>query len=255
MLTLPQKRHLIRAFLDEGASYAELDDLCADDTTQNNISSNVLTSILEAIFLGTGKTPVFSEERVFFQESDCHVMSPLPKPMRFRECPVSSIPGHKKDRTIFESFYPILTDNPGLYFRVALAWLLLQGSEQPLRVPALLHLSNRDFDSMRRVKVYVPVITNMDTRMDIVAISSEAFLQMMLMRNDKEPCYYTYDPRKGIQRTDESVPERSFEQVSNIRDIQYPAFYESMLQYIQERKFSIGAYNCGQFILDLRMRF
>jgi len=254
-LQVKQMRQIATRYLEEGASYDDLDNLCKTDITQNRIASVNLTRLLESIYIATGKIPVFGETGVTFENTDYPASSTLPSFLRFRDCPVASIPGHKRDREIFQSFYPILDENMGLYFRVALAWLR---ENKTSHVPVMLHLSNRDFDSMRRLKIYVPVITNMDTRMDIVAISSEAFLKMLITHNDgSQPRFYRFDPRSGARSptiTNELLPTAAIEQVEHIRNEQYPAFYERMLDYVKERRNSTGAYTAGQFLLDLQMR-
>ena len=242
--------------METGASYETLDKFCESDTTQNKVASDTLYHLLETIYIGTGKVPVFHEDRVEFENTKYPVAA-LPQFLKFKECPVANIPGHKKDREIFESFYPILTDNMGLYFRVALAWL---AESENQRAAVLLHVSNRDFDKIHRLKIYVPVITNMDTRMDIVAMSIEAFIPLMLMSSrggGSAPCYLRFDPRSGAKTptlTKELVPSRALEQAEYIKRVQYPEFYEKMLSYVSARRLSSGAYTCGQFLLDLHMR-
>lgn len=257
-LTLKQKRAFAQNLLEKGATYQELDKFCAADLTQNRVSSDSLSEILSMIYVGSGKIPVFHEERIQF-EATKYPVAALPSFMRFKECPVANIPGHKKDREIFESFYPILDDNLGMYFRIALAWLAPMDHQL---VAVLLHVSNRDFDQMSRLKIYVPVITNMDTRMDIVAMSYSAFVPMMLAHQSNRdssdpPRYFKFDPRSGARmptETKETLPPRAIEQAEHIRNVQYPEFYEKMLAYVRDRHMSPAAYTCGQFLLDVQMR-
>lgn len=254
-IQVKQMRQVAKRFLENGASYDDLDNFSRADITQNRIASVNLTRLLDSIYIGTGKIPVFREDGVTFEDTKYPVDKNLPDFLRFRDCPVASIPGHKRDREIFQSFYPIIDENMGLYFRVALAWLR---EDEKTHTPVMLHLSNRDFDIMRRLKVYVPVITNMDTRMDIVALSTDAFLAMLIRHRDTNtPRFYKFDPRSGARspvETNESLPTAALEQVEYIRNEQYPVFYEKMLEYVQNRRNSIGAYTTGQFLLDLQMR-
>lgn len=254
-LSLKQKKHYAQLFMANGVEYAALDKFCAPGLVQNRVVSTTLMEILEAIYVCSGKIPVFHEENIRFEETKFPVAA-LPPFLKFNDCPVLSIPGHKKDREIFESFYPILDDNLGMYFRVSLAWLSCSENQ---RAAVLLHMSNRDFDTINHLKFYVPVITNMDTRMDIVAMSLDV---LMLMINSQDrvsqiPKYYKYDPR-GSNRTPtltkEILPPRAVEQVAYIRKTLYPEFYNRMLEFVRNREMSPGAYTCGQFLLDLHMR-
>ncbi len=248
------QRQLVDHWLKETVSYAELDAFCGE-RTQNQAYSIELYNLLQAIYIGSGHSPVFCENGIRFRNGHpVHCADALPKFLRFNECPVLHIPGHKKDREIFKSFYPVLTDNIGMYFRVALAWL---PTEHNVRAAALLHISNRDFDTMRHTKVYVPVITNMDMRMDVVAMTTEAFMQMMLNQQQGTQHYLTFNPRAGDRVptvTREVVPAKALEIADSIRNETYPEFYERMIEFVRNREFSIGAYTCGQFLLDLYVR-
>lgn len=252
MLTLKQKKNLIQGFLSDGVSYDRLDVL-GYDTSPNKRYSQTISNLLESIYLGTGKIPVLGESLITFADTDFPITQPVLPSLRFRDCPVSTIPGHQKDRIIFDSFYPALDDNIGMYFRVALAWL--QESDTS-RVPALLHIDNVDFDSVSRTKIYIPVITNTDTRMDIVAISYEAFVQLLMQLDTQSPTFYKFDPRGAgsLLSTGETLKGFSLTSLDSIRKTEYPAFYQKMITYIKTRHFSVGAYTCGQFILDIKMR-
>lgn len=245
-------RSMITSVIERGASYDDMDAMFCIDTTQNRLMSHNLYDVLTSIYIVSGKIPVFNDEGISFADTDFPVVS-VPDFLSFKGCPIGNIPGHKRDRDILKSFYPIIDDNLGMYFRVALGWLR---KSNDFICPVLLHLSNRDFDSMKRTRVYVPVITGSDTRMDVVSMSSET-LMWFISNIRNEPRLYSYDPRKTgslpVPITD-SLPRVMLESVDRIRNETYPEFYEEMLSFVRSRKVSSSAYTCGQFLLDLKMR-
>lgn len=248
-----------RRWQREGVSYDELDAFCREDITQNKLRSQSLDKLLESIFIGNSQAPVFHNDAIRFDSAGTPVVS-LPNFLSYRDCPANTIPGHRRDREIFTGFYPVIGDNPGLYFRIALAWLSdTTGSYSPV----LLHLSNRDFDSMHRVKMLVPVITILDNeyKMDLAAMSMPVFMKMQVQfqeDQDRQQYFFQYNPRSGqrhpVPLKDQPLSNSALDAVRAIREDAYLQFYERMLDFIRNRHVSTGAYTCGQFLLDLYMR-